>query len=810
MTSSLRRMLMCLIVALAVAACSSPEQREAEHLERGLALLEEGDLARAAVNLRNVLRINPRNAPALLAMGRINEAQQRYPQAFNFYFSAADSDPTLIEAHNAYAVLALTANQLDLVQDAVTKIRAADPDHPDGLALEAALLLRQGDIDAAETAARAALAARPDHVNATSALAGVFNAREERSQAVALIDEFHAAHGPNVPLALLKIQLLSADGDLRGIEEGFAQLIEFAPDAPEFRIALANFYRSQERNADAETTLRAAIDGLASEVSTAAALVQLVHGTRGLDAAVAEADRLLEREPEARALDFLIADLLAREGRIDAARTRLARVVEAVGASAPTALDATAALAGLDLAEGDRDRAEERLAGVLQADRQHRGANYLTGVLRLAEGDANQAISAGRSALSRDPDWVPGLKLLAEAHYARGERALAAEALGRVTALAPRDVPAAEAFARLLTERGDYDRAMEVWDRIIQQVEDPAGALATTAELAIRQQNWARASRDIDRLLEDDQGALSGALLAGSLRVAQGDYAGGRAWFVRAGEMNPDAPQPLLGVVQSFIAENDVAGALEVLAARVEETRDDALAWNLMAQLHAREGRADAAAEAHDQAIAAQPSWARPYRELAELQERAGRTDLAISTLERGVEAGADPVGLVLQRAFVEQRAERFAAAIDTYERLLDGGNESDLVVNNFAALVADFAYDDPRRMERASTLAARFQSSSEAYFLDTLGWLRYRQGDAAAALPLLRRATALLPADPQLNYHAGVVFHATGDTDQARTHLQRALADDEADFMGRDHALALLEEIERRAADQVRSDSTH
>ncbi len=806
MIPSLRRAFLCIAVVLTLAACSSPEQREAEYLERGLALLEEGELSRAAVNLRNVLRINPRNAQALLAMGRINERQQRYPQAFNAYLSAADADPTLIEAHNAYAVLALTANQLEIVEDAVVKMREADATHPDGLALEAALLLRRGDVDDAETAARRALEAQPDHVNATSALAGVFNARDRRGDAVALLDDYHATHGPNVPLTLLKIQLLAADGDLRGVEDGFAQLIEFAPENAEFRIALANFYRSQQREGDAETTLRDAVDALGGDVSTAAALVQLVYGTSGVDAAVAEADRLLERDPDARTLDFLVADLLAREGQVDAARARLQQVMDAVGATAPRGLDANTALAGIDVTEGRVDAAEARLAEVLEADRQHRGANYLTGVLRLAAGDPNEAIAAGRSALARDPDWVPGLKLLAEAHHARGDRDLAVEALGRVTALAPQDVAAAEAYARLLTERGDYDRAMEVWDRIIQQVDDPAAALATSAELAIRQRNWSRATRDIDRLLEDEQGALSGALLAGSLRLAQGDYAGGRAWFTRAGEINPGAAQPLLGVVRSFVAEDDLPGALAVLETRLDETPDDALAWNLKAQLLARDGQGDEAAAAYDRAIAVQSDWATPYRELAELHEASGRTDAAIQTLEQGIEAGADPGSLLLQRAFVEQRAERFEAAISSYERLLDAGSDNDVVVNNFAALVADFAHDDAARLQRAATLAARFQSSNEAYFLDTLGWVRYRQGDAQAGLPLLRRAAAMLPSDPHLNYHAGAAFHAIGDFDQARTHLQRAVVEG-ADYPGQDHARELLDEIER-AAETTASDS--
>ena len=805
MNPSLRRALLACAFALAVAACSSPEQREAEYVERGLALLEEGDVSRAAVNLRNALRINPRNAQALYAMGRINEQQERYPQAYNAYLAAADADPTLIEAHNAYAVLALTGNQLEIVEDAIEKIAAVDPGHPDGLALEAAVALRKPDVDAAEAAARRALEAAPGHVNATSALAGVYNARGERNRAVELLDAHFAAHGPNVPLALLQIQLFAAANDLAGVEGGFRQLIDFAPDNADFRIALSNFYRSQERNVDAESVLRTAVDALGNDSTTTAALVQLVYGTSGLDAAIAEADRLLQRVGDDRVLDFLIADMLSREGRLADARARLNGVVEALGADSPRGLDAITALAGLDLADDRPVAAQERLDQVLASDRQHRGANYLVGTMRLAAGDAAEAITAARTALARDPDWVPGLRLVAEAHAARGEAELATEALARVVALAPADLAAAERLARLLTERGEYDRALEIWDQIVARAEDPSAALANTAELAIRQQNWNRATRDIDRLLEGESGQLSGALLAGSMRLARGDYEGGRAWFARAGEIEPNAPQPLFGLVQSFLAEDDVEGALGAIDGRLREAPEDAVAWNVKAQLHARDDDDTAARMAYRRAMEAQPGWITPYRELAQLEESRGNVDAAIAVLDEGIAADAGAPTLYLQRAFVEQRAERFLAAIDTYERLLDLGSNDDVVVNNFGALVADFAYEDSARMQRAVELAGRFQSSTEAYFIDTLGWLHYRKGDVAAGLALLRRSAALRPDDAQLQYHVGAALVAAGEHQQARTHLERAVVTG-ADYTGLDEARRLLEELDREPATAVTS----
>ncbi|MFW5833433.1 MAG: tetratricopeptide repeat protein, partial [Pseudomonadota bacterium] len=781
MPLSVHRCLVVLALLLPLAACGSPEEREAEYLERGLVRLAEGDFSRARVELRNVLRINPKNARALLAMGQINEQQERYPQAFNAYLAAADADPNLIEAHNAYGVLALTAGQLDAVARAVERIAAVDPDNADGLALQAGLALRNGDVASAEEAARRALARAPAHVNATSALVGVFNARGDSPGAVGIIDEFLAAHGANVPLALLKIQLLAASNDEIGVEEAFGQLIEFEPDNVAFRIALANFYRSQARDAEAETVLRTAVDSLGTSTSAAAALVQLVYATSGLDAAIAEADNLLARSSEDRTLDFLAADLLSREGRIDAARARLQDTVAAVGAETPRGLDARTALAGIDYSEGRLDEARAAVDGVLEEDQQHRGANYLAALIALGDSDPDAALTSARAALARDTNWVPGLTALAQAHFERGEESLTIEVLEQIVNLAPDDLRAAEQLARLLATRGDYDRAMEIWDRVLARVDDPVTALATTAELAIRQGNWSRANRDIARLLDDERGALSGSLLAGSLRVAQGDYEGGREWFNRAGELAPDAAQPMIGVVQSFLAQGDVDGALAAVDARLAEMTDDvdtALVWNLKAQLHGRQGDVQAAADAYRRASAARGDWTAPYLELARLYEGAGEPARAVEVLEEGITTGAAAESLLLERAFVEQRSGRFRDAITTYERLLDAGATNDVVVNNFAALVADFGQEDPARMERALELAGRFETSTEPYFLDTLGWLHFQRGELTLALPLLRRASALLPEDPQLRYHLGAALYRSGEQEQARLQLQRAVVE--------------------------------
>ncbi|MEO1091315.1 MAG: tetratricopeptide repeat protein [Pseudomonadota bacterium] len=795
-------------LALLVAACSSPEELEADYLESGLELLAEGETAKATLSFRNVLRINPNNAEALLALGRIAESQQNLPHAYNNYQAASDADPELIEAHNAYAVLALTANELEIVEGAIAKIEAVATPHADAEALRAAVALRRGDGAAAEAHALAALALDPAHVNATSALAGVLNGRGDVEGAVDVIDTFFDSQGPNVALALLKVQLRAADDDPDGVREAFEELIAFEPDNAQFRIALADFHRSNDAFGDAETVLRQAVDQLSGNPTATVALVQMVFQREGVDAAVAEADAAIARNPEAlQNVSFLVADLFTQAQRYDEARERLQAILDDAGETTARGLDARAALASIALASGDADGARTQVDAALEDDQQHRGLNYLSAVLHLGAGNPAEAIPVARSTLGRDPNWVPGLKVLAEAHLRRDDQGLAIDILSRIHQLAPRDLTAAEALARLLTARGDYDAAMAVWDTIVAQVDDPGPALANAAQLAIRSENWARASRDIDRLLDVPETAISGSLLAGSLRTAQGDYGGGREWFERASALDPEAAQPLFGLVQTYLAEDDVASAIGVIRERIDTgASSDVTIVNLLGQLYARNGQIDEAIATYEEAILAQPQWATPYLELAAVLESEGQTQAALDMLERGIAAGGDPGQLLLAKAFTEQRVGREVDAIATYDRLLELGSTNDVVVNNFAALVADFAYEDQATLDRALELAKRFTTSSEAYFLDTLGWLHFRNGDPARALSFLRRAAAILPDDAHIRYHVGASLAAADEHRAAEAELVRALPEG-ADYVGVDHARTLLDEVRRKLAEDAPSE---
>jgi Flp pilus assembly protein TadD len=74
---------------------------------------------------------------------------------------------------------------------------------------------------------------------------------------------------------------------------------------------------------------------------------------------------------------------------------------------------------------------------------------------------------------------------------------------------------------------------------------------------------------------------------------------------------------------------------------------------------------------------------------------------------------------------------------------------------------------------------------------IDTLGWLLVEQGKLERALPLLKQAAALAPANREIHYHYGVALAKSGDKRSARRQLEPLLA--AKDFDRHDAVKALL-----------------
>lgn len=775
---SLFRLVAVLLLTVSVAACGSPEAKEKQYLAKGIELYQSGSDEKAMLELRNALRLNPKNAEALYYVGLIHERAKRWPQAFAAYQAAVAEKPDLVPAQIKLGTLALMANEIDTAERAASAAEKLEPKNADALAIQAAVMLRRQDLQRAMDTAAEALAIDPKNENALAVTVGVLDARGRTDEALAKLDQSIAAAPKSASLLLLKMALLDKAGRKNEVAATFEKLIEIEPTNRDYWLGLVNYYQASAKdNKAAETTLRRMLDKGLVDTQTISTLVGLLYATQGLPPAETELKTWIAKRPDDYALSFLLAELYARAGKPADAEKVLAGIV-AKGEPKNAVSDAKSATAELKLAAGDTADATAIADEVLKDDPDHRGANLIRGVIFLQAGDTDAALRNARAALRANPDWPPALRLLAQIHQAKGELDLAIQTLRQVLEKEPGDTASAERIAVLLSRQGDFDGALRAWSDIVNSGNASPQAVQARASIAIQQGDWSMAQGDINKLLQDPKSETTGAFLAGQLSLAQQHFAQGRDWFAKVEAAQPNAQEPVIGTVRAFLAENNLQGALDYLNQRKTRQPEDAMAYALTGELLARENKLPEAQQALVEAVKLQPKWVDARRQLAGLQAKGGDVDAAIATVDAALRETPGNETLLMDRAGIQLNAGRLADAAKTFEQVMAVNKGNDVAANNYAAIIADFGYTDPADLKKAVDVAQRFRSSDNAFYLDTLGWLLYRQGDFLAAATYLERATTTSPDEKQFRYHLGMALYKAGQKERAFQELQKAVGE--------------------------------
>jgi len=138
------------------------------------------------------------------------------------------------------------------------------------------------------------------------------------------------------------------------------------------------------------------------------------------------------------------------------------------------------------------------------------------------------------------------------------------------------------------------------------------------------------------------------------------------------------------------------------------------------------------------------------------------------------------------------ENAKVLALYEDSYKRYPD----SAMAVNNLASYLSDYA-DTPENLERAAKIADPLAKSKNASFLDTVGWIAYKQDKLDYSKEILSKALEADTASPITNFHLGMLYFKQKDLLKAAEFLQKAV-DSKANFDGLDKAKETLEKAKQ------------
>ena len=157
-----------------------------------------------------------------------------------------------------------------------------------------------------------------------------------------------------------------------------------------------------------------------------------------------------------------------------------------------------------------------------------------------------------------------------------------------------------------------------------------------------------------------------------------------------------------------------------------------------------------------------------------ELLDEAGLEDQADALLDSELTRRPDDEQLRYQRAMRAFADGDLAAMEADLRRLIEHDPDNATALNALGYTLADA--DIEGRLDEAQALIERAHALApdNPAILDSLGWVHYRQGEPARALPWLRRAWAAMP-DQEIAAHLIEVLWALGEKAEARTLLEEA-----------------------------------
>jgi tetratricopeptide (TPR) repeat protein len=778
-------------VSLVVMGCS-PQDREARYLERGQKYFDRGDYEKARLEYKNAARIAPVDPEVAYRLGLVEESLLNIGNAYGSYRHAVDLNDHFQPALLKVAQYDLAGNQLAEAQHFIDVVLSDTPDQPEARALNAALLLRKKDFENCEKEARFALSQDPSNATAYSVLTGLYLATGDTPKAIVTIAEGVTKNPGNMALLLLQARVYQDSGDYRGLDATYQQLFALKPDFVQLRIDLATIYTAAGKLDEAEKTLRDAVAAKPADIELRHQLVLFLGSHRDMDVAEQAIHEAIKIDPKNDQYYFWLADLYTAHNASDKAVALLQQIVTQKQTS-QDGLNARISLARIDFVRGNKDLAQKLVDVVLAAQPANHDALYVRANLSFDRGDYENTVSDLRTVIHDNPNDISAQQLMAETLLRQGYIDLAIETLNGLATAAPADLAARVRLAQLYGLEKNYNRALDILAAIIK--DDPTYAIAweSIARIATEAGDFPQAEIAIDRLAKIDGQKMTATFLQGQLAAKQGDAQNAISLYTKVIDADPTSPLAEHSMT-ALMQASDSAGKSGDASAYMGRLKDKSpYAETLLGESFIKQGKMDEAKAALDDAIAHNPFDQQPYLDRARLYMEDRQPDQALEILNKAQIALPADLRALMMQADIVNSLGRYEEATKLYDDIMIRSPGLDIAANNLAAMIADYQYNDPAMIEKAYNLAQKFSASNHPEFLDTLAWIEYRQGATNQALATMEHAVSLSQnLSPQMHYHYGAILMKAGKRDDAKAHLQQAVAGD-VTYQGSDDAKALL-----------------
>jgi len=474
------------------------------------------------------------------------------------------------------------------------------------------------------------------------------------------------------------------------------------------------------------------------DLSTGVAVSQLLSSI----GRTAEAERvlaqLLERAPDQRALNYNYAQILTKLGRGNESKQYLERAVLLDPTFAPAILQ----LVDIYQKENDYEKAAEVLQPLAEEDPMNLDLQRQQGYFYLRAGKSDKARAVFKALVAADPKDSRSEFYLAEALSDLEQYGDADKIYRSLLEKTPNDPEVLASFGLVQTGQHKFDEARKTFEALLAlpDLPDNLRVLAKTQLALIASQTG-----DLDQavamvrpilIFRDKPNGQAVNIALDALKKQKKYYEG------------VDLLQPL---VEQFGSDPFVNARYVEMLTRAGET-----------------------AKAKEAAATQEKFGTRNSIAVAEAFVQAEKYPEAIELLKRAAAKKPDDMDVLFELGSVYERSGDKANAEKAFLSLLQDHPDHAATLNYLGYMWAEGGVNLDRAAEMLNRAVT--QEPRNGAYVDSLGWVYFRQGKLDLAEKYLTDATKLLPRDATVHEHLADVFAKRGDATRALSLYRTAL----------------------------------
>ncbi len=419
--------------------------------------------------------------------------------------------------------------------------------------------------------------------------------------------------------------------------------------------------------------------------------------------------------------------------------------------------------------------------------------NYIIARLMLREGNIEEGLAYLEEAARLDPKSKTVKRDLFEIYYIIGEYSRARDTAEEMLELSGPDTGVMESLAGLYFHLGEEEKAVEMYEKILKN--DPSNIRIRLELGAYLAENGLHkeAFKHYRKILKIDPCSVYAVTAVGDLYLEMGQYTAAVRVYLRAVECGADKREVNMQIARIYTHVGRKTGAVKYLRENLNKDPDDMQSLYMLAEIYGDMGKtqqadklylrlekltgdeytipvgrgtmflkADEICKAEEifkELTASNPDEFYTWYLLGFTRLFKDDYEGAFQALQKAVEIRED-ADAYFNLGVAAEKMEKKEISYEMFKKSIELDGDHDLALNYLGYLWADRNIN----LEKAEEYIKRALkiNPGKASYIDSIGWVYYRQGEYEKAFAKLKKA-AKLERDPEIFEHLGDVYVKLG-----------------------------------------------